>query len=111
MKGIDLIGKVDLEDGSQVELTKFLLYVYKDAKKSAVTLLLEEEFTLEQIGVMDRQSLIVTEVLTEDAIRIIDDFYNQDGSIKNEEILEETIQTDAKVDQNNALMKTNRPKF
>jgi len=60
---------------------------------------------------MDRQSLIVTEVLTEDAIRIIDDFYNQDSSIKNEEILEETIQTDAKVDQNNALMKTNRPKF
>ena len=47
MKGIDLIGKVYLEDGSQVELTKFLLYVYKDAKKSAVTLLFEEEFTLE----------------------------------------------------------------
>lgn len=74
-----MIGKIDIEDGSQVELTKLLLYVYKDAKKSAVTLLLEEEFTLEEIGVIDRQSLIITEVLTEDAIRIIDDFYENEG--------------------------------
>ena len=70
IRGINIVGNI-LFGGNEIELTKTLIYVQKDAKKQAVTLLFEDKYTLEDIGVNDRQTLIVTEVLTNYAKQII----------------------------------------
>ena len=49
MRGINIIGKVTAGN-QEIELTKTLIYVQKDAKKQATTLLFEEKYTLEDIG-------------------------------------------------------------
>ena len=49
-----------------------------------MTLLFEEKFTLEDIGVMDRQPLIITEVLTETAKQIIEQHYAAERHEKEE---------------------------
>ena len=64
MAGLNLIGRVNI-DGQDVELTKLAVYVLKDARKQNITLLFEESKTFEDIGVMDKQWLAATEVLTE----------------------------------------------
>ena len=74
MRGINIIGKVTAGN-HEIELTKTLIYVQKDAKKQATTLLFEEKYTLEDIGVMDRQALIVSEVLTDYAKTLIEQHY------------------------------------
>ena len=78
MRGINLIGELSLagpesvlKDEEEIELTKTLMYSYKDAKKQAIQVMFEENYTLEDLGVMDRQALIVTEVLTDRAKTII----------------------------------------
>ena len=76
MRGINLVGKVAVGD-QEIELTKTLIYTQKDAKKRAVTLLFDESYTLEDIGVMDRQCLLVTEVLTDAAKMIIEQYYSE----------------------------------
>ena len=53
LRGINFIGKVEAS-GLTLELTKPLIYVLKDARKQAVSLLFEERYTLEEIGIMDR---------------------------------------------------------
>ena len=74
MRGINLVGTVKAGK-VEIELTKSLLYVQKDAKKQATTLMFEEQYTLEDIRVMDRQGLIITEVLTDYAKLVIQDHY------------------------------------
>ena len=70
MRNINLIGSVSL-GYSEIELTKLLVYVQKDARKQATTLIFEPKNSLEDIGVMDRQALVVTEVLTDYAKQVI----------------------------------------
>jgi len=79
MRSINLIGKVDIGMQS-IELTKTLIYVQKDAKKQATTLLFEDKHTLDDIGVMDRQALIITEVLTDYAKQVIEQYYVQQAA-------------------------------
>ena len=74
-----MIGKVDIGMQS-IELTKTLIYVQKDAKKQATTLLFEDKHTLDDIGVMDRQALIITEVLTDYAKQVIEQYYVQQAA-------------------------------
>lgn len=74
MRGINLVGTVKAGK-VEIELTKSLLYVQKDAKKQATTLMFEDQYTLEDIRVMDRQGLIITEVLTDYAKLVIQDHY------------------------------------
>ena len=77
MRGINLIGELSsagpesVLKEEEIELTKTLMYSYKDAKKQAIQVMFEENYTLEDLGVMDRQALIVTEVLTDRAKTII----------------------------------------
>ena len=54
----------------------------KDAKKQAVTLLFEEKYTLEDIGVNDKQALIITEVLTDQAKQIIEQHYAKEKELQ-----------------------------
>lgn len=75
MRGVNLIGNFKIGD-KNVELTKSLIYVQKDAKKQAVTLLFKDKSTLEDIGVMDKTPLVITEVLTETAKQIVDLHYS-----------------------------------
>lgn len=70
MRNINLLGSITVA-GQEIELTKTLIYVQKDAKKQATTLLFEDKYTLEDIGVMDRHALIVSEELTDFAKTII----------------------------------------
>lgn len=70
MRNINLVGSIRVA-GQEIELTKTLIYVQKDAKKQATTLLFEDKYTLEDIGVMDRNALIVSEELTDFAKTII----------------------------------------
>ena len=70
MRNINLIGNVSL-GCSEIELTKLLVYVQKDARKQATTLMFELKHSLEDIGVMDRQALVVTEVLSDYAKQVI----------------------------------------
>lgn len=51
------------------------MYSFKDAKKQAIQVVFEELYTLEDLGIMDRQALIVTEVLTDHAKTIIQEHY------------------------------------
>ena len=53
MRGINIIGKVQhaLEGDVEIELTKTLIYSYKDAKKQAIPELFEESYTLEDLGI------------------------------------------------------------
>ena len=44
MSGLNLVGKVNIE-GQEVELTKLVIYVEKDARKQNITLLFEEQRT------------------------------------------------------------------
>ena len=71
MSSINFVGKVGV-GMQEIELTKSLIYVQKDAKKQATTLLFEDKHTLEDIGVMDRQALVITEVLTDKAKQLIE---------------------------------------
>ena len=75
MSGLNLVGKVNIE-GQEVELTKLVIYVEKDARKQNITLLFEEQRTFEEIGVMDKQTLVATEVLTEAAKQLIQKHYH-----------------------------------
>ena len=74
MSSINLVGKIGV-GMQEIELTKTLIYVQKDAKKQAVTLLFEDDQTLEDIGVMDKTALIITEVLTDYAKQVIEQYY------------------------------------
>ena len=47
--------------------------MHKDAKKHAVTLLFEDKYSLEDIGVMDRQALVISEELTDYSKKIIEE--------------------------------------
>ena len=53
MRSINILGKIAVGQ-NEIELTKTLIYVQKDAKKQATTLLFEDRYSLEDIGVMDR---------------------------------------------------------
>ena len=75
MAGLNLVGKVNI-DGQDVELTKLAVYVLKDAKKQNITLLFEEGKTFEDIGVMDKQWLAATEVLTEAGKQLIQRYHS-----------------------------------
>jgi len=81
MRNVNIVGKVKFGN-FDLELTKPLIYVQKDAKKQATTLIFEEKYSLEDIGVMDRQTLIVTEVLTDYAKRVIQDHYLKQGRLR-----------------------------
>lgn len=70
MRNINLVGTVKVGN-AEVELTKSLIFVHKDAKKQATTLMFEEQTTLEDIGIMDRTALVVTEVLSDYAKKVI----------------------------------------
>ena len=66
MNGINLIGKANI-NGDEIALTKLVIYVLKDARKQNISLIFEDHRTFEEIGVMDKEALVVTEVLTEAA--------------------------------------------
>lgn len=70
MSGIRMIGK-RLIDGYGVELTKNIIYVFKDAKRQAITCIFDSSYTLAEIGVMDRQQLVISEVLTDFGKKLI----------------------------------------
>ena len=63
-----------------IVLTKTLIYSYKEANKQAIPEVFEEQFTLEDLGIMDRQALIVSEVLTDRAKKIINDAYIEEAT-------------------------------
>ena len=71
MSGLNLFGKVKTTDGQQVEITKLVVYDLRQARRQNIAMLLEEERTFEDIRIMDKQTLIVTEVLTETAKQLI----------------------------------------
>ena len=71
MSGLNLFGKVKTTDGQQVEITKLVVYDLRQARRQNIAMLLEEERTFEDIRIMDKQTLIVTEVLTEAAKQLI----------------------------------------
>ena len=57
-------------------MTKTLIYSYKGAKKQAICELYEEQCTLEDLGIMDRNTVLaVDELLTDRAKSMIQDFY------------------------------------
>jgi len=70
MRNINLVGTLKV-GSTEVELTKSLIFVHKDARKQATTLMFEEKLTLEDIGIMDRTALIITEVLSDYAKQVI----------------------------------------
>ena len=82
MKNINLIGQVPAFDPAEedIELTKTLIYSFKEANKQAIPEVFEEQFTLEDLGIMDRQALIVSEVLTDRAKKIINDAYIEEAA-------------------------------
>ena len=73
-----------------IVLTKTLIYSYKEANKQAIPELFEEQFTLEDLGIMDRQALIVSEVLTDRAKKIINDAYIEEATTQQSNFDEET---------------------
>lgn len=58
-----------------------------------MTLLFEDKQTLEDIGVMDRQALIVTEVLTDEAKQLVEQHYfSQERALEEEQKLQDLDQ-------------------
>ena len=105
MSSINLIGKVSVGQ-KEFELTKLLLYVQKDAKKQATTLLFEDKNTLEDIGVMDKQALIVTEVLTDVAKTIIQQHYFDEAEANSMIVGEESKINVESSNKNKSLLQT-----
>ena len=93
MSSINFVGKVQV-GMQEIELTKNLIYVQKDARKQAITLLFEDKQTLEDIGVMDRQALIITEVLTDSAKQIVEQYYFQQAKEEEERKMPQPLPDD-----------------
>ena len=64
MSGLNLVGKVKI-NGQEVDITKIVIYEQKAAKNQKIVKVLEEHKTLEESRVLDKQTLVATEVLTD----------------------------------------------
>ena len=80
MSDVNLIGARSVE-GQNIELTKFLIFDYRSSKKQAIPQLLEHQYSLADLGVFDRQALVLSEALTDAGKKVIQRHHAQEFSL------------------------------
>jgi len=72
---------------SKAGITKIVLYSYKDARKNCITQVLDPRKSLEQLGITDKFNIICQEMLTQEALWLL-----QSKSLLPQTIIESVIE-------------------